>query len=404
MSERVEAYLVKNKSISHEGIADIWQKLEQLLWHQLTVELRKVISDDAFIQTIDLKDFYDNFINEFEHRINPLQLVEIVIPVAKSIFVKNRDAAFTFLSKIERTISKDKQAVVRVRTGQIELRLMHKDSKDRCVDIQIVRVPITVFLTVCSAHFCVAAKHEYTKQKMIEETQILLDELLGVTPVHGPFYKVSSVYLKEIGNYAGYYREALRYLGCEDQTKLSQSEKQLQAVLLGFAALLGDNVYNFGELLAHPILKSLEGTREKWIIDLLYAFNSGDLNKFNEYRAQWAEWDDLKDHQDLLEDKIRLLSLMEIALARPSKERYISFQEIADKAQIDLNKVEALVMRALSKELVQGSIDQVEELVNITWVQPRILAMSDRISAWCAEVEGMEAIVRNNAREILTKT
>ncbi|CAG9537593.1 unnamed protein product [Cercopithifilaria johnstoni] len=389
MSERVEAYLMKNKSTSHEIVADIWQKLEQLyfkkLWHQLTVELRKVINDDGFIQTIDLKDFYDNFINEFEHRINPLQLVEIIIPVAKSIFIKNRDAAFAFLNKIERTISKDKQAVVRVRTGQIELRLMHKDSKDRCVDIQIVR-------------------------KMIEETQVLLDELPGVTPVHGSFYKVSSVYLKEIGNYAGYYREALRYLGCEDQTKLSQSEKQLQAVLLGFAALLGDNVYNFGELLAHPILKSLEGTREKWIIDVLYAFNAGDLNKFNEYRPQWAEWDDLKDHQDLLEDKIRLLSLMEIALARPSKERYIPFKEIADKAHIDLNKVEALVMRALSKGLVQGSIDQVEELVNITWVQPRvlspqqILAMSDRIGAWCAEVEGMEAIVRNNAREILTKT
>lgn len=68
-------------------------------------------------------------------------------------------------------------------------------------------------------------------------------------------FQVSSVYLKEIGNYAGYYREALRYLGCEDQTKLPQSEKQLQAVLLGFAALLGDNVYNFGELVRflHPI-------------------------------------------------------------------------------------------------------------------------------------------------------
>lgn len=65
---------------------------------------------------------------------------------------------------------------------------------------------------------------------------------------------------------------------------------------------------------------------------------------------------------------------MQIALARPSKERYISFKEIADKAQIDLNKVEALVMRALSKGLVQGSIDQVEELVNITWVQPRVLS------------------------------
>lgn len=31
-------------------------------------------------------------------------------------------------------------------------------------------------------------------------------------------------------------------------------------------------------------------------------------------------------------------------------------------------------MRSLSKGLVQGSIDQVEELVNITWVQPRVLS------------------------------
>ncbi|VDM95421.1 unnamed protein product [Thelazia callipaeda] len=387
MSERVEAYLVKNKSSALENVADVWQKLEELyyrkLWHQLTVELRKIIYEDSFIRTIDLKDFYDNFISEFKHRINPLQLVEIVIPVAKSIFRKNKDAAFDFLNKIEKTISKDKQAMVRVRTGQIELRLMHKDSKDRCIDIQI---------------------------KMIEETQVLLDELPGVTLVHGPFYKVSSVYLKEIGNYAGYYREALRYLGCEDQTKLTQSEKQLQAVLLGFAALLGDDVYNFGELLAHPILKSLEGTREKWIIDVLYAFNAGDLNKFNEYHPQWSEWDDLKDHQDVLEEKIRLLSLMEIALARSSKDRYISFQEIADRAQIKLNRVESLVMKALSKGLVQGSIDQVEQVVNITWVQPRVLSaqqiltMSERIGFWCAEVEAMEEIVCESAREILTKT
>lgn len=55
------------------------------------MELRKVINNDAFVQAIDLKDFYDNFINEFEHRINPLQLVEIIIPVAKSIFVKSEE-------------------------------------------------------------------------------------------------------------------------------------------------------------------------------------------------------------------------------------------------------------------------------------------------------------------------
>lgn len=66
--------------------------------------------------------------------------------------------------------------------------------------------------------------------------------------------------------------------------------------------------------------------------------------------------------------------ILQIALGRPTKERYIPFEEIAAKAQIDLKKVEFLVMKALSKGLVKGSIDQVNQLVNISWVQPRVLS------------------------------
>lgn len=86
---------------------------------------------------------------------------------------------------------------------------------------------------------------------MIENVQKELDELPGVTPVHATFYKVSSIYLREIGDYASYYREALRYLGCEDIHNLSADEKHMQAMLLGFAALLGESIYNFGELVSH---------------------------------------------------------------------------------------------------------------------------------------------------------
>lgn len=89
---------------------------------------------------------------------------------------------------------------------------------------------------------------------MIESTQKALDELPGVTPVHATFYKASSVYLREIGNYAAYYREALRYLGCEDINNLNGDERHMQAMLLGFAALLGENIYNFGELVSILLL------------------------------------------------------------------------------------------------------------------------------------------------------
>lgn len=70
------------------------------------------------------------------------------------------------------------------------------------------------------------------------------------------------------------------------------------AFFLGLAALLGDGIYNIGELvsnepqldhfhlnnnfslqLAHPILESLKDTENAWVVDLLKAFNSGDIKK-----------------------------------------------------------------------------------------------------------------------------
>ncbi|KAK5972776.1 26S proteasome non-ATPase regulatory subunit 13 [Trichostrongylus colubriformis] len=389
MSERVEAYLAKSKKAAKADVADIWLKFEQLyarkLWHQLTQEIRSAQANPAFTASLNQKEFYDGFISEFEHRINALQLVEIALPIAKYIFEKDKEAAYEFLAKIEKTVSKDKVALARIHAGQIELRLNHKDGNDRLVDIKKVR-------------------------DLIELTQKEIESFVGVTEAHAPFYKVSAMYLKEIGDFAGYYREALRYLGVEDINKMSAEEKHVQAVLIGFAALLGDNVYNFGELLAHPILKALEGSSEKWLSEVLYAFNCGDLNKFYALEKHWSEWDDLKRKKDFLVGKIRLLAIMELALARPSRERKITFKEIAAKCQVPNNEVEFLVMKALSKDLVRGAIDQVNRNVLITWVQPRVLnttqvlAMANRIAAWSKDVIAMENIVSENAREILTKS
>lgn len=60
------------------------------LWHQLTVELRKCVVDPAFVAEVDLLELYEDFIHEFQLRINALQLVEITIPVAQTIYNKSK--------------------------------------------------------------------------------------------------------------------------------------------------------------------------------------------------------------------------------------------------------------------------------------------------------------------------
>lgn len=40
--------------------------------------------------------------------------------------------------------------------------------------------------------------------------------------------------------------------------------------------------FNFGELLMHPILKSLEGQPQAWMSELLDAFNKGDVDAYHQ--------------------------------------------------------------------------------------------------------------------------
>lgn len=114
------------------------------------------------------------------------------------------------------------------------------------------------------------------------------------------------------GDHAQYYRTALRYLGCIDLDTLTEEVKVQHAFFLGLAALLGEGVYNLGELLAHSVLESLKSTENAWLIELLYAFNSGNINKFEMMKPQWSTIADLAAKELFLRQKISLLCLMEV--------------------------------------------------------------------------------------------
>lgn len=61
---------------------------------------------------------------------------------------------------------------------------------------------------------------------------------------------------------------------------------------------------------------------------------------------------------------------------RPATERQLSFKDISEALGVPLDKVEMIVMKAISKGLVDGTIDEVAQKVHMTWVQPRVLNRS----------------------------
>ncbi|XP_054097275.1 26S proteasome non-ATPase regulatory subunit 13 isoform X2 [Callithrix jacchus] len=245
-------------------------------------------------------------------------------------------------------------------------------------------------------------------KETIEDVEEMLNSLPGVTSVHSRFYDLSSKYYQTIGNHASYYKDALRFLGCVDIKDLPVSEQQERAFTLGLAGLLGEGVFNFGELLMHPVLESLRNTDRQWLIDTLYAFNSGNVERFQTLKTAWGQQPDLAANEAQLLRKIQLLCLMEMTFTRPANHRQLTFEEIAKSAKITVNEVELLVMKALSVGLVKGSIDEVDRRVHMTWVQPRVLdlqqikGMKDRLEFWCTDVKSMEMLVEHQAHDILT--
>lgn len=161
------------------------------------------------------------------------------------------------------------------------------------------------------------------------------------------------------------------------------------------SALLAEGLYNFGELLMHPILDSLQNTSNSWLRTLLLFYNSGDIQGFEkasvsrEFLAQPL----LVAAIDSLRQKLCLMTLMEKVFKRTKEDRgRIKFTEIADDTRVGVEVVEHLVMKALSLGLIRGSIDEVDNVVLVSWVQPRVLdkpqiqTISHRIQDWTKKV------------------
>lgn len=369
-------YLTEKKNSGQ--LAQEWAELEELyskkLWHQLTLKVLELVYRPELQQGLQLVEMYEKFISDFEHRINPLSLVEICLPIVRQF--QDSAIAINFLTKLREKVKHEMEAQVLISTaiGAIYLEQKNLDQA----------------------------------KKFVEETDGQLNQIDGVTSVHARFYELASNYYRTVGNHFEYYKNALRYLGCIKYETLSDAEKQERAFYLSLAAVLGDGIYNFGELLMHPILTALNGTRDQWLVDLLYAFNRGDLEKFDSYKQFWAQQADLKASEVKMRQKICLLCLMEMAFTRPASNKQLTFGEVAAKTKLPEDEVELLVMRALSLGLVKGSIDQIDKRIFISWVQPRVLdisqikSMRSRLDAWSTEVNKMIGMVQSNSHEILT--
>ncbi|KAK8502192.1 hypothetical protein V6N13_122646 [Hibiscus sabdariffa] len=347
------------------SLADLYQKK---LWHQLTLKLEQFVALSVFQAGDALIKLYHNFITDFETKINHLKLAHFAVIVSQQY--SEKEAAINFLYEVIDKL---------------------QATKDQRIDEPVLYIRMQI------SKFKLEQGNQAECKDLLDDGKCTLDSMTDIDPsVYATYYWVSSQYHKFRQEFAEFYKYALLYLAYTSVESLSESFKLDLAFDLSLSALLGDNIYNFGELLAHPIVKSLLGTKVEWLYYILQAFNTGNLVRYEELcrvhnaalRAQPA----LVENEKKLLEKINILCLMEIIFSRPSDDRTIPLKVIAVRTKLSIEDVEHLLMKSLSVHLIEGIIDQVEGTVHVSWVQPRVLgipqikSLRERLDSWMNKV------------------
>jgi len=332
---------------------DYW---ERKLWHELTDKLIEYFEEpETKSQRISL---YTTFIKSFADKINKLKLVHLGLLAAAEC--------------------KDVQERLTMQKALAE-KVNQPASQDAYV-----------FAQVEVAHTYMAFLRDFSSaRKLLDESERILDSFDSVeTVVHASFYRENAMYYKISHDYAAFYKNALLFLACVDLDELLPKERQSRAFDLSIAALVSDSIYNFGELLLHPILDSLVGTQHAWLRELLFAFNRGDLVAYDSLVGHIGQTPELKDHQMFLYQKISLAALTETVFKRPPHDRAMTFATISQETKVKPDEIEHLIMKALALGLLRGTIDQVAEIARINWVQPKVLDKG-QIENLAGEIEGV---------------
>ncbi|KAK4146625.1 uncharacterized protein C8A04DRAFT_9665 [Dichotomopilus funicola] len=348
---------------------------ERKLWHQLTNQLIEFFNHPG--SAPQRLQFYKVFVLKFADKINQLKLVDLALKAATQC--RDNQERLSFMEAVVKKVD-------------------NEESQDALV-----------FATIAVARVKLDLNDLDGARKDLDRAEQVLDSFDSVeTIVHAAFYRANADYYQAKADFGSYYRNALLYLACIDIKSLSANEQRSRAYDLSIAALVSTSIYNFGELLLHPILDALSEERpeDKWLRDLLFAFNRGDLAAYDVLSGHIKSNPLLTQHSRQLREKIYLAALTEAVFRRPPHDRAMTFATIAAETKVRPGEIEHLIMKALSLGLLRGTIDQVDQVAHINWVQPKVLDMKQienmrgRLKEWDSSVNQLGNWIENVGQDV----
>lgn len=405
---------LESMSTLHPDLSEPYQNFVSLyqrkLWHQLTMStLEFVANPSATLRTtVDGTNSYlalfDKVILPIDKKLNQLTLARLASAVSFSLLddppYKDGVAARAIL---ENLLEK------RERLGPSAA--LHAESRLGLLGLTVLARSGEALTTESSIKALEATKEAINKNRSVLAE--LADTESEAAVVHSAYYETAMTYRKAVGPPEAYYREAIQYVAYTSLSDLSQEDRYNLATDLSLAALTGEGVFNFGEVVTASALRCLEGTDLYYLVELLSAGARGDVLGFQRVADAHATaiqmQPSLVSRAEAVKEKITLLALVNMIFERPSLERTLSFEDIADRVVVPLDQVEWVIMRALSLKLIKGTMDQVEQTVDVTWVMPRVLdnkqmsELATRFGEWAVKVSNTKDYMLEHTGALLNQ-
>eukprot|EP01083_Nonionella_stella_P176378 616879_1 len=373
---------------------------QKKLWHQLTDALDKLIATSKC--SIDFIVFEAKFIRGFRKYMNTLRYGSLVIEIAARCYAQR------IINEIQ-GIAFCEQALSCIENDEKESQKEHFD--DKKIDNTQTKLLINTQIALFELR---NGNNEYincfnTAKTKLDEVSVQMEESVRACPplIYSRYHFVCSKLWasqeeknelpSDVSWTAMFYKHAMSYLGYTALSRVTNPSKWANDIAL--AALVAPDFYDFGELSLHPIMKSLEDTPQQWVLNMVKTYISADVDSYNDVITKYKE-NIQKNNvlqtakpKDILSEKIQLLSLVRLAFDKASFERIISFEEIRNATQCDENAVEYLIMKAMSLKLIKGVVDEIDRTVQIQWVKPAILdisqmqAINKKVNAWIAKIQ-----------------
>jgi 26S proteasome regulatory subunit N9 len=393
----------------------------QKLWHQLTVCVLQFVHDPRITQ-LQYFALYDRVVCPVANHLDSLQLGRIAAAVANALAPTDRTAAKAVLEKL---------LVLNTNTNTNETSSTSNNSKKDSTTPQLsVAATILVQSQLALLQLQQQQDHDflYTTMKdqiRFNESRLLQQDLPAV--VHAAHYEQAMTYYKVVGPPEAYFAQAMRFLQyapppSTDTTTAASGVVDMPAILnatstftnyqqlaldLVVAALTGDGVYNLSQVVHEQstLLQQYLAPTHAWLVELVVACAAGRVRDFRAaaagYAAVLATQPALVARAAAVQEKLTLLALVDLILTKPAHERQLTFYEIAQHCVCTgMDQVEWIVMRAISVGLIVASIDQVSELVQVSWVVPMILSatqlqdLAARFGEWADKVRRTKELVQ----------